>query len=264
MIKIMDRKADRNNNGKRKLKESISLDSQSSVKPRITITITDTDDMELPENQLEAVFKQFENLRKAQTDFEQFLIMVRKDLKTKSESLKKLKTCETSNRSDKSYASVQLFMLSQYKHRMNKFENVSRKSIENISMKNHSDIKVDDLVSKHINILVKMKRRMKHMIDVSEKHAVVDMFDTVNSMKELCGEMDPFKHDKESRLCKSMLSLDTIQEDSSFSSGTGSGTDSKAMSKTLDKDCPTIRKPKMLKSLTDHIGVFTKTFTNRK
>ena len=90
------------------------------------------------------------------------------------------------------------------------------------------------------------------------------MFDTVNSMKELCGEMDPSMYDKESRLCKSMLSLDTILEDSSFSSGTGSRTDSKAMSKTLEKDCPTIKKPKMLKSLTDHIGVFTKTFTNRK
>jgi len=249
------------NNNKSEIKGTIPLDTQES-KMTIMITITDTEDRELPENQLEALFKQFKNLRKAQTDFEQFLLMVRADLTTKSDSLMKLKTCETSSRSDKSYASVQLFMLSQYKHRMTKFENVSRKSIENISMKNHSDIKVDDLVSKHINILVKMKRRMKHMIDVSEKHAVVDMFDTVNSMKELCGEMDPSMHDKESRLCKSMLSLDTILEDSSFS--TRFRTESESMSTTIDKDCSTVKKKKTFKALADHLIVITKTFTSRK
>ena len=71
-----------NNNQVEKPGENLSPNSQAS-KIKITITITDTDDMELPENQLHALFNQFENLRKSHTEFEQFLVMVRIDLMTK-------------------------------------------------------------------------------------------------------------------------------------------------------------------------------------
>ena len=95
--------------------------------------------MKIPENQFQFLFNQFENLRKSQTDFDQFLVMVRIDLMTKSDGLKKVKTCELSSRGDKSYARVQLFMLSQYMMRMTKLEDVSKKSVENICRKHHSD-----------------------------------------------------------------------------------------------------------------------------
>eukprot|EP00092_Neocalanus_flemingeri_P029118 GFUD01031606.1.p1 GENE.GFUD01031606.1~~GFUD01031606.1.p1 ORF type:complete len:256 (-),score=71.26 GFUD01031606.1:219-986(-) len=255
MLKFLKNKGIEMNNNKSE--ESTDTQAPEMI---ITITITDTEDSELPENQLEAVFKQFENLRKANTDFVQFLTMVRTDLITKSEGLKKMKT--SPSRNEKTYASVQLFMLSQYKQRMNNFENVSRNSMEDISRKHHSDIKVDDCVANHINILVKMKRRMKQMIDVSEKYSVVDMFDTVNNMSELCEEMDPSLQDKESRLCKSLLSLDTVLEDSTLSSRFR--TESESMSKTADNIVPTFRKKKTFKALTDHLIVITKTFKIRK
>ena len=38
-------------------------------------------------------------------------------------------------------------------------------------------------MNEHINALVKMKRRMKHIIDVSEKYAVIDLCATIHVMK---------------------------------------------------------------------------------
>ena len=97
------------------------------------------------------------------------------------------------------------------------------------------------------------------MIDVSDKYAVVDMFDTANDMKELCEEMEPSMNDKDSRLCKSMLSLDADLED------IRPRTESESLSKTLENDngCPAIRRMRT-KALTDHLIVISKTFTTSR
>jgi len=251
------------NNNYEKNSCEISAQKFSTLKKlKVLITITDTEVVKIPENQFSSLFSHFENLRKSQTDFDQFLVMVRIDLMTKSDGLKKIKSCELSSRSDKSYARVQLFMLSQYMMRMTKLEDVSKKSIENICRKHHSDceiVNVEDLVAQHIDILVKMKRRMKQMIDVSERYAVVDMFDTANDMKDLCDEMDSSMPDKESRLCRSMLSLDAELEE------VRPRTVSECLSKTID-ECPgaTSKKKTTFKALTEHLIVITKTFTTRR
>ena len=39
---------------------------------------------------------------------------------------------------------------------------------------------VEALVDKHMSIVGKMKRRMKQMLDVTEKYAVEDIFETIN------------------------------------------------------------------------------------
>ena len=249
-----------NNNNDEKVSEIASPKYSTLKKLKILITITDTEVLKIPENQFHSLFNQFENLRKSQTDFDQFLVMVRIDLMTKSDGLKKIKTCELSSRGDKSYARVQLFMLSQYMMRITKLEDVSKKSIENICRKHHSDDEdVEDLVAQHIDVLVKMKRRMKQMIDVSERYVVVDMFDTANDMKDLCDEMDSSIPHKESKLCRSMISLRAELEE------VRPRTVSECLSKTIDAcSDATSRKKTTFKALTDHLIVITKTFTTRR
>ena len=248
-----------NNNDDKKSSEISAQKFSTLKKLKILITITDTEVVKIPENQFHSLFNQFENLRKSQTDFDQFLVMVRIDLMTKSDGLKKIKTCELSSRGDKSYARVQIFMLSQYMMRMTKLEDVSKKSIDNICRKHYNDENVEDLVAQHIDVLVKMKRRMKQMIDVSERYAVVDMFDTANDMKDLCDEMDSSMPDKKSRLCRSMLSLEAELDEVR-----PRRTVSECLSKTIDVyPDATSRKKTTFKALTDHLIVITKTFTNR-
>ena len=64
--------------------------------------------------------KEFENLKKIHEEFEKFLDAVSCDLASKTERLKALKDCVNTKLNDKSYAGVQLFMLCQYSHSINR------------------------------------------------------------------------------------------------------------------------------------------------
>jgi hypothetical protein len=257
---------------KYRLEGRISPDETIEVKKK-RINSCRTDDnlvmvKEAETNQFDLLFEKFDNLKKSAEDFENFLSVVSNDLIAKTEALKNLKNNESTKRNDRSFASVQLFMLSQYSHRINRFRTVSRISLENIRKKHEKEINVDDLVIKHIDILTKMKRRMKHIIDVSEKYAVTDIFDTINLLREMSEEMDPSvtssdegKTNKKMnrRHCKSMMSLEKV---------TMPATD------TVDSSAPLpgeemmvgARSQKMntFKSLTDHLSCLTKTYTSRR
>ena len=82
--------------------------------------------LEVPPNpqgetsELATLFNQFENLKKSHDDFEKFLGVVLSDLTDKKEHLKRIKDCEKSKRNDKSFASVQLFMIAQYNSRISR------------------------------------------------------------------------------------------------------------------------------------------------
>ena len=226
---------------------------------KVLITITNTGELEVHENQFQALFNQFEYLKKYQTDFLQFLVMVRIDLMTKADCLKKIKTSQNLSRSDKSYALVHSFMLNQYMLRLTKLEDLCKKSINEICRAHHSGDAVEALIAKHLEVLVKMKRRMKQMIDVSEKYVVVDMFDTANDMKDLCDEMETRMGvvNKESKLCKSTLSLEDELEEESPGRAVA-----ECMSKTMEA-YPERRK-KTFRALAEHLIVITKAFTARR
>jgi len=239
--------------------------------------------------ELEIVFKQFENLRKSHEDFEKFLDVVLSDLTVKMEGLKRIRECEKSKRNDKSYASVQLFMLTQYNHRVNRFKIVADDSLDDICKKHGKENDVTSLVIKHIDVLGKMKRRMKHMVDVSEKYAVTDMFDTLNMLHEMEEQLNPQlckvnevnspNNRTLSRQSKSMFSinnacLDNMPEVESASPRSiriksigGSEISSSEVSSAMStKEGVYSRGPKMntFRSLTDHLTVLTKSYTNRR
>jgi hypothetical protein len=103
--------------------------------------------------------------------FDEFMEVVEEDVKKKTTVLKSLRQNNQLSTNQKTYASVQSFMLKRYLNRIKSFQRASENSIANIcreySKDNRDDKKVSDLVNKHIQALVKMKRRMKHIIDVS-------------------------------------------------------------------------------------------------
>jgi len=215
--------------------------------------------------------EEYLHLRKVNSDFEQFLDVVLEDLKVKSENLRKFKASETSNMHDKSYATLQIFMLQKYSNRIQNFKTVSVQSIERICEAHRepeSSQVVAILVEKYSKVLGKMKRRMKHMIDVSEKYAVVEIFDTINILNEVSKDLDSTANCDQRRSIISLGDLHNTSLDcpfssldnptrksseSSMSSGSSSGTqtDEKIRGRT-----------KTLRSLSDHLCVLRKTYLN--
>ena len=111
----------------------LSPESQDFKKKKLD-NILDEESSDLqPTPECNAKCKEFENLKNIHEDFEKFLDAVSCDLASKSERLTMLKNSGNTNMNDKSYADVQLFMLSQYSHRINRFREVSRSSLEKIS-----------------------------------------------------------------------------------------------------------------------------------
>ena len=222
----------------------------------------DSDFEETPE--CNAAFKQFDNLKKTHHEFEKFLAAVSGDLTVKSENLKALKNCLNTKLNDKSYAGVQLFMLSQYSHRINRFREVSRNSLDHIFKNIEKENNAQELIAKHIDILGKMKRRMKHIIDVSEKYAVENIFDSINLLREMSEAMEPSPPEKKVKMgkCKSMNSLHKIRHDTIES--IGSDCDLKETSSEASNVLTKSRKVNTLRSLSEHLAVLTKTYTNRR
>ena len=80
-------------------------------------------------------------------------------------------------------------MLKRYSNQIKSSQRASENSIANICAEyckdNRDDKKVSDLVNKHLPALVKMKSRMKHIVDVSEKYTVIDLFAAINVLIKL-------------------------------------------------------------------------------
>jgi hypothetical protein len=116
-------------------------------------------------------------------------------------------------------------------------------------------------------IVAKMKRRMKQMIDVAEKYAVADIFDTINLLQQMSNKinLDPIEGPdararRLSRRSRSMTQLETDSTDSRRSS--------RQLSPLPASPRPDLaygaRKMNTFKSFSDHLVVLTKTYTNRR
>eukprot|EP00092_Neocalanus_flemingeri_P097675 GFUD01124524.1.p2 GENE.GFUD01124524.1~~GFUD01124524.1.p2 ORF type:complete len:110 (+),score=21.13 GFUD01124524.1:253-582(+) len=109
-----------------------------------------------------------------------------------------------------------------------------------------------------------MKRRMKHIIDVSDKYAVENIFDSINLLREMSEAMEPSPPGGIVKMvkCKSMNSILKIKQD--IKESLGSAKDLQGNSLEASNVSTKSRKVNTLRSLTDHLAVLTKTYTNRR
>jgi len=215
--------------------------------------------------------EEYVHLRKVNSEFEQFLDVVQDDLKVKLEKFKKFKSSENSSIHDRSYATLQIFMLQKYSNRIHNFKTVSVQSIESICQahKNpQSPQAVTMLVEKYSKVLGKMKRRMKHMIDVSEKYAVVEIFDTINILNEVSKDLDSTANSDQRRSIISLGDLHNTSLDYAFASlenpsrKSSDSSMSSELSSGSQADEKGKWKTKTLRSLSDHLCVLSKTYLN--
>ena len=196
-----------------------------------------------------------QGLKEAQEEFELFLVAVSDDTVSKIEQLKKIKSADSLYWNDKSYANIQILMLNQYCHRINRFKEVSRNSLH--CVKNKPVEKSEQAARKHIETLSKLKRRLKHILDVSNKYAVEEMFDTLNILNDMPEDLGfDLKHGTvRKKSVRRHNSLITIQKNMLFPTSEGS---------KKDEDETKKHRGRTLRSLSDHLSVLTKTYTNRR
>merc|ERR1712107_799982 len=118
------------------------------------------------------------------------------------------------------------------------------------------------LIATHMRILVKMKRRLKHMMDVSDKYFLTDLMDTIHLLGKATSELAPpvaqFSVSNASS-CSSFLSLDLSTSTSylSLSSPSVSYTSSSSSSG------PSRPKLRPFRSFVDQLVVLSKTYTEQ-
>jgi len=254
------------------------LSAQASFKTTVTQKNNEERTIQ-PKFSFKNILFHLNELKTSQDMFDQFLEVVEEDVKTKTKLLQLLRLNDQLSKNQNTYAAVQIFMLKRYSNRIKSFQKASDNSISNIceeySKPGRDDDKVSDLVNKHIAVLEKMKRRMKHIIDVSEKYAVVDIFTAIDDLSEDSFDLDPSSGVKDQRMTQSVTSLSTdkygsysspsssrISSPSSLYSSKSTASSRSSLSLTRFPNSKPSLRP--IKSLSDHISVLTKTYSSKQ
>jgi len=153
------------------------------------------------ENIDEEIKDEIQRLQSSQAEFESFLDMVSSDLTDKTVKQKQLKG------PDGGFAKVQMFMLTKYSTRIERFRQVSRTNMDHIVIladnKENVDSKVIlDHVNKHVETIGKMKRRSKQILDISDKYAVENILDNINLVTQLSQSLEQPKANGSAKMNK--------------------------------------------------------------
>lgn len=217
--------------------------------------------------EIDPLKNQIEELKVVHAEFESFLDVVSSDLKEKVQKQKLLKD------SDKNYyAGIQLFMLSKYGNRIERFRQVSRNNLNaitnlEIDKENADHSTISDYVNKHVETIGKMKRRSKQILDISDKYAVEDIFDNINLVNECSASLQPPQEAARTRKMSKWQSVGLMVSDTpdrdTFETHHPEFPDVSRQSSGSN----TVRrhsKKSTILSLTDHLAVLTKTYTGRR
>ena len=206
-----------------------------------------------------SLFRSYPDLQKMNADFTEFGCVVKRDLEKKTVILMNLRNDKRSTRSDKSYARIQLFMLNQYNQRLTRFDFLYQQSLLKMSKRYLCGDDLSDIFRVHRDIVTKMKRRMKMMMDVTEKYVDTEAMEAVNQMKNFCQDLDS-RYSNYSKFSSSLHSLDGLQEvNKDFAEFTLSWR-SKSMSDFMspDFDLKEKRRRDTFRSVTDHFSTISK------
>ena len=216
-----------------------------------------------------------EELEQLQNEFESFLGVVNQDIEAKTEYWSALKKGEGERWSSsreigllgkklETYASIQRFMLRRYSKRISRFQAASIESERRICEVYRSEWDrggAEVLIERHMHILVKMKRRLKHMMDVSDKYFLTDLVDTLHLLGQATSELAPpielERYMDSSSSCSSFDNLSTSTSYLSLSSPSISYISSSSAA------APHHLKLRPFRSLLDQLVVLGKTYTER-
>ena len=229
----------------------------------------------LSQEEISLILDRLGDFKDQQGDFEEFLDVVNTDIETKTEYWRSLKTSAKSNETGagknfRTYVAIQVFMLRRYARRIARFQKSTKESTKRICMVHTSTAEgeeVQHLVDTHLHILVKMKRRLKHMMDVSDKYFLVDLVDTLSYLGKATSRLDPTlatSNCTSRSSCSSIPSLD-LADGSQLSLAFSYLSLSSASLAHSSSPLPSSHRPRLrsFRSLVDQLVVLSKTYTER-
>merc|ERR1712045_649348 len=176
--------------------------------------------------------------------------------------------------SDKNYyAGIQLFMLSKYGNRIERFIQVSRANLNaitnlEIDKENADHDTISDFVNKHVETIGKMKRRSKQILDISDKYAVEDIFDNINLVNECSESLQPPSITRTRKMSKwqsvGLMVSDTPDRDTFDPESRLPELSDVSRQSSGSSTVRRHSKKSTILSLTDHLAVLTKTYTGRR
>jgi len=218
--------------------------------------------------EIDPLKNKIEELKVVHAEFESFLDVVSSDLGEKVEKQKLLKD------SDKNYyAGIQLFMLSKYGNRIERFRQVSRNNLNaitnlEIDKENADHGTISEYVNKHVETIGKMKRRSKQILDISDKYAVEDIFDNINLVNECSASLQPPETVRTRKMSKwqsvGLMVSDTPDRDTFDPESRLPELSDVSRQSSGSSTVRRHSKKSTILSLTDHLAVLTKTYTGRR
>jgi len=259
---------------------SATMSERSSPENRKSKRQKTSEDVLEEEKKSSPLNSEIQNLQKVHSEFEQFLDVVSDDLKEKVEKQKIMKETDKNY-----YTGVQVFMLTKYNNRIERFRNVARNNLDHIinlanNKENVNNDEISDLINRHMEIIGKMKRRSKQILDISDKYGVEDIFDNINLVNECSASLQPAESTNNSakrmnrKISRSVGVLSAalrtdipVEEVDGPDNVNNVLRESNSSSKPRSGSTGFSRQHSKLStflSLTDHLAVLTKTYTNRR
>jgi len=155
------------------------------MKNKIKIVVTSPEEVHQGRT-AELLLEEYPELAVTHQDFLLLLSVIASDLLVKRRDIKAARdTGKMLSKSEKSLATVQLYLYTKYLLRINEFRRIGEVSIEKMASKWGEGEDISDLLVKHQAVLRKIRRRMKALMDVTDKYSVGNIFTGLGLLAEV-------------------------------------------------------------------------------
>lgn len=154
-------------------------------KIKIKIVVTSPEEV-LKGRAAELLLEEYPELAVTHQDFLLLLSVIATDLLAKRRDIKAVRDAGKGlSKSEKSLAAVQLYLYTKYLFRIEEFRRIGEVSIEKMASKWVEGEDISDRLLKHQAVLRKIRRRMKALMDVTDKYSVGNIFTGLGLLAEV-------------------------------------------------------------------------------
>jgi len=156
------------------------------MKSKIKIVVTSPEEVHKGRTG-ELLLEEYPELAVTHQEYLLLLSAIATDLLAKRKDIKAVRrdAGKCLSKSEKSLASVQLYLYTKYLLRIEEFRRIAEVSVEKMAFKWAEGEDISDRLLKHQAVLRKIQRRMKALMDVTDKYSVGNIFTGLGLLTEM-------------------------------------------------------------------------------
>lgn len=189
------------------------------MKSKIKIVVTSPEEVEkyCKGRTKELLLEEYPELAVTHQEYLLLLSAIATDLLEKRKDIKAVRrdAGKCLSKSEKSLASVQLYLYTKYILRIEEFRRIGEASIEKMAFKWAEGEDISDRLLKHQAVLRKIQRRMKALMDVTDKYSVGNIFTGLGLLAEInqqLGEEGPRSGLQRLRSCSERMENEWLDD----------------------------------------------------